>query len=335
MSRRDKDPYDYSINSGNSINANLRSRRNINAEIKVGALDDISLSSDKKRKNRENSLEHSDYNIDESESEEGPIIAKNAAMFHPPINEKQGKIGNIKYQEPDGPFAISSQNETKNQYDSSPINTRNKYSRDNDDRPSELDQFKTPLGVGMSPIGYSSTEGRRRERDPLARNLRDRLDSDDSDDVQVLDSDDLGRGRQQDRSPHNRNARPRSSWIKKEWNRQSSDLSTPKVVRFKDEFTNPVKPTLLDERLKAEIRKENLDESPRFRARSSYDDDDYVKEISRHELEERISKRKEPNSSEYNMGRRLRSNERLNSSEREYERNQASNEVEFDRPRRI
>ena len=211
MSRRDRDPYDYPANPGSSLSTNIRSRRNINAEIKVGSLEDNSMSSGKKPRNRESSLEHSDYNIDESESEEGPIIAKNVAMFHPPINEKQGKIGNIKYQEPDGPFAISSQNDGRNQYDSSPINPRNKFSKDNDVRPSDLDQFKTPLGVDMSPIGYSSTEGRRRERDPLARNIRDRLESDDSDDVQVLDSDDLGRGRQQDRSPHNRNARPRSS----------------------------------------------------------------------------------------------------------------------------
>lgn len=211
MSRRDRDPYDYSVNSSSSINTNLRSRRNINTQIKIGALDDISQSSGTKPKNRESSLEHSDYNIDESESEEGPIIAKSAAMFHPPINEKKGKIGNIKYQEPDGPFAVSSQDEGRNQYDSSPINPRNKINRDNDIRPSDLEQFKTPLGAGMSPIGYSSTEGRRRERDPLARNIRDQLESDDSDDVQVLDSDDLRRGRQQDRSPHNRNARPRSS----------------------------------------------------------------------------------------------------------------------------
>lgn len=113
-------------------------------------------------------------------------------------------------------------------------------------------------------------------------------------------------------------------------------MSTPKVVRFKDEFTNPVKPTVLEERLKEEVRKEGENESPRFRVRPTFeDDDDYVPEMSRQELEERISKRKEPNNSDYNMGRRLRSNERLNSSEREYERNQASNEAEFERPKRI
>ena len=337
MSRRNKEPYNYPANNMAPLSTGVRSRRNLNARVEVTTFDDDSSSRRNERDNRRSSTHDSDYNIDDSESEEGPILNKNSHVFNPPINEKQGKIGMIAHQSRDGPFDVRLQSESKNQFDVSPINSRKESSRADGKRPSDLVEFSTPNSMGLSPIGYSSTEGRRRDRDSNLRVTGVKVDSDDdTDDIQVLDSDDFKRGRLNDASPHNRNARPRSSCIKKDWNRQSSDLSSPKQVRFVDETKSRVNPTKLDERLKQEAERQNQDVSPRFNRASARDDDDeFVKEISRQELENRYGGKDELISTDYKMGKRLRSNERLSSYEREKERMQSAHDTEVEKPRRV
>ena len=128
--------------------------------------------------------------------------------------------------------------------------------------------------------------------------------SDSSDEAHVIDSD-LLRGRNKDISPHNRHARPRSSCIKKEINKEKdvSEQSTPKRVRFHEEVKDKIQPVNLKTRL----------ENQQFDNNANYEDNrnQYAKEISRDEFESKFNQRQDDYNPNTAFGRRLRSQERV------------------------
>lgn len=331
MRRGSGSPYDYDGAYGDTSGRHIRTRRNINQRISVGNLDSEPGSILQKYKDRSSSNDRSDYNIDESESEEGPVISKTSAVFSPPINQKGGGVNRANYNQHDNPFNNVRTSNTQFQ-EMSPIKPSKKNNQNDGVRPSDIDNFQTPFTIQASPIDPSSTQDKRRFQD-FRRASDLAFDSEDGyDDLRVLDSDDLARGRNKDVSPHNRNARPRSSCIKKDWNKErDSDISTPKQVRFAADSKAKLQPTNLDSRLKQESNKFTHD------IRTSYPDDEieYVREISRAELQNKYGSAQNDNLQSYNMGKRLRSNERLNSEEIAYERSQLSNENDYYNPKPV
>lgn len=323
MRRRENEPYNYEQPRNTSQERQIRTRRNLNMQINVGNLDSGITSAEKPTKNRGSSNDRSDYNIDESESEEGPTINKNSSVFNPPINEKKNRINSIDYQNNDRLIGGKPLGGLENDLNEvSPINARNKFRRNDGMRTSDLEDFQTPLNTGMSPIGMSSTQARLRNRE-FRQNQDLNLDRESSDEPSIMDSDDLYRGRPRDASPHNRFARPRSSCIKKDWTkeRQNSELSSPKQVRFQEVVKNKFDQEVLDSKLNKEVNfkhDENATSatSARTRVRMA-DNDEYVKEISRQELESRFGG-KGNNPTDTYMGGNLRSNERLNPHEQDY-----------------
>lgn len=191
----------YQNDTFGSDSKNTRTRRRINQQIEIRNLDS---NSGKKRGrqsyDRNSSNEKSDYNVDDSENDEGPTISKHAATFNQPINQKHGRISSINAQE--------DQNWRKehfnNELDGNKLNENNR-----DDRPSDLVEFQTPIGLDYSPIGYSSTQAKlRRNNYPQEGTVSV---SESEDDLRYLGVQDENRGRNKDVSPHNRHARPRSS----------------------------------------------------------------------------------------------------------------------------
>ena len=297
----------------------MRSRRRINQQISVGNLDSGISSNSKYRSGRSSSNEKSDYNIDESESEDGPNVKTFSNSFNPSINEKGGGIQRANGRSTDNPF--SEVKASNSQFQGiSPIKQGKKSVGGESVRPSDLEAFQTPFGGTGSPIGMSSTM--QKNRYDKNRQSEVQFDSDDdSDNNLVLDSDDLKRGRlRDDISPHNRNARPRSSCIKKDYDprRRDSDLSTPKQVRFAfDKGKKEVEPRNLDSSLRQEVGYNSSE--PKRGSRAYPDGDEFVKEVSRKELQDKYGST-DDNLQSYNMGQRLRSNERLSAEELEYER---------------
>lgn len=209
MSKRGNDNYDYKEESTASFGPTKRTRRKINNQTSDSNLNESPKKAPKKVEVKANLNDKYDYNIDESINEDRPTINKNSYVFNPPINEKNGSIASINFQD-----GINSKLKQSKNFDDdigqvSPINARNGYTRDK--RTSDLVEFQTPNIAGLSPIGHSSTVKNNRKW-KLDQNL-DMQGSDDSDDAQIIDSD-LIRGRNKDISPHNRHARPRSSCIK-------------------------------------------------------------------------------------------------------------------------
>lgn len=209
MSRRKNETYDYKDESTASFGPNKRTRRRINNQTADYNPADSPNKSPVKVAVRAEVNDKYDYNIDESINEDRPTINKNSYVFNPPINEKNGAIASINFQD-----GINSRVKSSKIFDDelgtiSPINSRNEYTRDK--RTSDLVEFQTPNIAGLSPIGHSSTIQRNRKW-KVNPDL-DAQDSDSSDDAHVIDSD-LVRGRNKDISPHNRHARPRSSCIK-------------------------------------------------------------------------------------------------------------------------
>lgn len=195
---------------GSPRSGGIRSRRRINQQISVGNLDSGIDSTDKKRNNRSSSNDRSDYNIDESESEDGPTIKSPSNTFTPSINQKGGGINRANASHSDNPFPEARISNSQFQ-GISPIKNGKKSIGSESVRPSDLEAFQTPFGGAASPIGHSSTMQKNR----YARDRQSEVQfgsDDDSDDNLILDSDDLKRGRlRDDISPHNRDARPRSS----------------------------------------------------------------------------------------------------------------------------
>lgn len=142
-------------------------------------------------KNRSSSAENSDYNVDDENDE--PVFAKASIQFNQPINQKKaGVFNSINFQD---------------NKDYTPDRTGHK----DDYRPSDLVQFQTPGGGVLSPIAYSSIDGKMRGRNdyPLDEPYSG---SEISDDYKYLGTRLNARdSRPKDVSPHNRNARPRSS----------------------------------------------------------------------------------------------------------------------------
>jgi hypothetical protein len=330
MRRESDTPYDYDGTYGDTSGRNVRTRRNINQRISVGNMDSGPGSYSQKYKDRSSSNDKSDYNVDESENEEVPVINKSSALFSPPINEKGGGIRRANYQQHDNPFDnVKTSNPQYQDY--SPKKPSSINTKDNELIPSRSDEFQTPFNVGASPIGQSSTQDKRRSKFTSSADIAfDSKDgSDDSDDLRVLDSDDLVRGRNKDLSPHNRLARPRSSCIKKDWNREREpDIVSPKQVRFKGDSNTKIQPTNLDNRLNQQTNLYPHDVRTSYPdVRTSYPDDqvEYVREVSRAELQNKHIEKQNENLHSYNIGKRLRENERLNEEEIAYERSQIAN----------
>lgn len=84
----------FSMNAG-SPSSFSRSRRRYNQpEIQIGRLTDNSA----KKGSRGSSGGGSDYNVD-SDTEDGPVITNKSIQFNQPINQKNGKISTISYQD--------------------------------------------------------------------------------------------------------------------------------------------------------------------------------------------------------------------------------------------
>lgn len=333
MRRRENEPYNYEQPRNTSQERQMRTRRNLNTQINVGNLDSGISSAEKSNKNRGSSNDRSDYNIDESESEEGPTINKNSSVFNPPINEKKNRINSIDYENNERLIGGKPLGGLENDLNEvSPINARNKFRRNDGMRVSDLEDFQTPLNTGMSPIGMSSTQARLRNRE-FRQNQDLNLDRESSDEPSIMDSDDLYRGRPRDASPHNRFARPRSSCIKKDWTkeRQNSDLSSPKQVRFHQDVKNKFDTVDADSKVIKETNFKQDENTTNARPRVRIaDDDEYVKEISRQELESRFGG-KGTNPPDTNIGRNLRSNERIDPHEHGYNRDNVYYEDDYTR----
>lgn len=196
MSGRDTNYTAYQNETFGSDSKNTRTRRRINQNIEIKNLDS---DSGKKRSrvsyDRNSSNEKSDYNVDDSENDDGPTISKHAATFNQPINVKQGRISGISVQE-DKNWGRSNLNNDLTQ------NNR-------DDRPSDLVEFQTPIGLNYSPIGFSSTQQKSRKNNFPREGMG--IVSDSDDDFRFLGVQDENRGRNKDVSPHNRDAMPRMS----------------------------------------------------------------------------------------------------------------------------
>ena len=329
--RRSNNPYNYEAFNIDNSRRNTNSRRNLPERISVGNLDSMAGSSGMKRNSRSSSNERSDYNIDINDSQEAPGINTHSAVFSPPINEKGGGIQRANNRGDSNPFEGSGVANSKF-IDISPIKANNKLNNNQSVRPSDLEIFNGPFNSPISPaIHNSSVTAKGFQTYQKGAGLVSESDEDNGDFL-VRDSDDL-RGRKvlDDRSPHNREARPRSSIMKKEWNMagRESDESTPKQVRFARGTKVEIEQNNLDKKLQEEInRNEN---NFKHDVRTSYPDDqvNYSREVSRQELVNRVSRSSNENIRNYNMGKRLRSNERLNSTEREYERTNISQEPEI------
>ena len=282
-----------------------RTRRKINQpEIEIGNLDSVD-----KRKSFASSDENSDYNVD-SDPEDGPLTAKTSMHFNSSINNKKHRN-------------VSSMNVNSHKdITSNKTNLTAKVDEQfRDKRPSDLVEYQTPHEAIFDTTKYDYNVPRYGQGN---KQLDIATPTESSEDYRYLGDDNTNnhmRGRNKDISPHNRNARPRSSCIKKEVlrSKDGSDQSSPKRVRFKAGLVeeSQVKPTDLEQRLSQHIsevqnRQQNVndenDESLENQA---------VREVNRTEFETRYSRQQNTDDTDYKFGKRLRSQERLNLADEE------------------
>ncbi|CAI2369285.1 unnamed protein product [Moneuplotes crassus] len=257
MRRVNHDSFGYHNSYGDTSSRHNGARRNINQQINVGNLDSMISSSHVDENGRSSLNDASDYNIDVTESQEAPGINTNSSVFKQSFGHKASNMPKTNAMGDNNPFTASKNDNTQFP-NMSPIKS-GKVSDPETLRASDLEALNAPFGAPVSPIGQNSAN--RKFGSKTYRQATGGMSDPDegADELIIRDSDDIIRGRDRlrdDKSPHDRNARPRSSIMKKEWaaNQKDSELSSPKQVTFARGTKCHLEPQELEDKLRQEIR---------------------------------------------------------------------------------
>ena len=277
-----------------------RTRRRINQQqIEIG---NLGSNSGKKQYSRGSSEDRSDYNVD-SDNDDTPIITNKSIQFNQPINQKGGVMNSMSSHNSKQDYTPDRHADFKASIDNS---------KPDDKRASDLVEFQTPGGNMLSPIGYNSTEAKFRGRPGYPADDAGSA-SDSSDQYKLGGGLNQRQSRPQDVSPHNRDAKPRSSCIRKSMlkTHQSIDQSSPKRVHFKAGLVEEslVDPTNLDAKLSEHAHTTSYQ---RYENNENYEKQvsNPVREVNRNEFESRYNSQNN-DERDPKFGQRLRSHERL------------------------